>query len=137
MQSTIDGLYKFKIPPKNEENCLRPNGYMMLVRMLEVSQEEVKSESGLIMSIVTDEIKEEVEEHFTIGLVEKQGPLCYTNPKFEGNRYCEEGDYILFGRFQGIDIEFKGVRYKFLQDDRPFATFKEQELVEAGVLVSK
>jgi co-chaperonin GroES (HSP10) len=131
------GAVQFEVPKVDEiaSRILRPNSFWLLVRLLDVKQ-ETTTESGLKL-IVPDSDKEQLENEMTIGYVQKLGALAYTNERFLGNKFCQEGDYILFGRFSGFDIEFNGVRYKYLQDDRPFSTFKEEELIEVGLLSKK
>lgn len=126
------GAVRFQAPKEIDKTIPKPNGYRILVRMLEVEQ-ATTTKSGLQLHI-PDSDREELEEQMTIGYVQALGNLCYKNEMFEGNPWCKEGDYILFARMQGIDFEFNKVRYKLLQDDRPLMTFSEEQLLELEIL---
>lgn len=126
------GAVRFQAPKEIDKTIPTPNGYRILVRLLEVEQ-ATTTLSGLQLHI-PDSDKEELEEQMTIGYVQALGDLCYKNEQFEGKQWCKEGDYILFARMQGIDFEFNKVRYKLLQDDRPLLTFSEKQLIDLKIL---
>lgn len=126
------GAVRFQAPKEIDTTIPTPNGYRILVRLLDVEQ-SAKTKGGLGIYI-PDSDKEELEEQMTIGYVQALGDLCYKNEQFEGKKWCKEGDYILFARMQGIDFEFNKVRYKLLQDDRPLMTFSEEQLLELEIL---
>jgi co-chaperonin GroES (HSP10) len=126
------GAVRFQAPKELDNSIPKPNGYRLLIRMLDVEQ-ATTTKSGLQLHI-PDSDKEELEEQMTIGYVQSVGDLCYKNDMFENKPWCVEGDYVLFARMQGIDFEFNKIRYKLLQDDRPLMTFKEKELIDLEIL---
>lgn len=129
------GTIRFQAPTELDKTIPTPNGYRLLVRLLDIAQQST-TKSGLNIYI-PDSDKEELEEQMTIGYVQALGNLCYKNEQFEGQPWCKEGDYILFARMQGIDFEFNKVRYKLLQDDRPLMTFSEQQLIDLEILTKE
>lgn len=74
----------------------------------------------------------DAEQHLNyIGLVVDMGPLAGKHEKFthEGaNHYrVKEGDWVIYGRYSGQKIEFRGVKLVMVNDDEILGIVKDRE----------
>lgn len=67
-----------------------------------------------------------------VGEVVDLGPACYTHPKFMGgDPWCKVGDWIVFGRYAGQGLKFKGddTKYRFVNDDEVLAVISDPDQI--------
>jgi co-chaperonin GroES (HSP10) len=83
---------------------------MMMVRPVTVAQ---KTKGGIIMP---DTVLDDVHRATTVGRVLAMGNLCYKHPQFQGDVWCKVGDFVSYGKFDGIHYLFKGVKVMLIQD---------------------
>lgn len=84
------------------------------------------TKGGIILSGMTLEEKEYLQ---TVGEVLYIGPLAYTRAdmQVEGKvtPWCKVGDYALYGKYAGVKIMYKGIKFLVLNDDEVLATVKD------------
>ena len=65
-----------------------------------------------------------------LGYVLKTGPLAYQDEdKFPTGLWCEEGDWVLFGRYAGSRFDIEGGEVKILNDDEIIAKVEDPEAI--------
>jgi co-chaperonin GroES (HSP10) len=112
--NSIDKSAKEKLP--------QPTGWRLLV--LPYSGPK-KTKAGIIYA---DQTHERIQMTTVCGLVLKMGPLCYKDKeKFEGQPWCKEGDWIIFGRYAGSRFKIDGGEVRILNDDEIIATISNPE----------
>ena len=88
-------------------------GYHILVRPVSV---KAKTKGGIILPEST---KEDIAYLTTVGKVLKLGDLAYDDKeKFPLGSWCEEGDYVAYGKLIGQKFVYKGVKLLLLFDDQ-------------------
>ncbi len=102
-------------------------GYNLLIRPVNPDG-DIKVKGGgkiLLPSSFTEDIKFLT----NVGQVKAVGPLCYNDPNvkpsdgsyFPFGRYkkpwCKVGDYVVWGKHQGVKLMVKGVAFVLLQDE--------------------
>ena len=78
--------------------------------------------------VLTDKSQDHTEFLNYIGKVVELGPLCYVHKKFMGcEPWVKVGDWIVFGRYAGQRIKFKGDDrgYRFVNDDEVLAVISD------------
>jgi len=89
-----------------------PVGYKMLVVKPEIDE---KSEGGIVYS---QETRKREEMGAVVGLVLKQGPLCYRDTeKFPTGSWCKEGDFVLLRAYSGSRFAVDGKEFIIVNDD--------------------
>lgn len=89
-----------------------PVGYKMLVVKPEI---EEKSEGGIVYA---DATRKKEEAGAVVGLVLKQGPMCYTDTaKFPTGPWCKEGDFVLLRAYSGSRFSVDGKEFIIVNDD--------------------
>lgn len=89
-----------------------PIGYKMLVIKPEI---EEKSAGGIIKP---HEFLRKEEAGAVVGLVLKQGDLCYKDKeKFPTGAWCKEGDFVLIGAYRGSRFSVDGKEFIIINDD--------------------
>jgi hypothetical protein len=64
------------------------------------------------------------------GLVLAQGPQCYKGRNFDGfEKWCEVGDWIVFPRNEGVQVNFRGRTVQFLPDDMMFCVIDDPSFI--------
>lgn len=82
------------------------------------------SKGGLALP---DMVKD-AEEHLNyIGRVVAIGPMAGRDAKFQGTLTLEVGGWVLFKRYQGMNIHFKGTKLCIINDDQIVATIESPE----------
>ncbi len=82
-----------------------------------------KSKGGIELA---EETQKKTQLATTCGYVLKHGPLAYTDPeKFPTGPWCEEGQWIIFGRYAGSRIPIDGGEIRFLNDDEVLGTVSD------------
>ena len=88
-------------------------GYHVLVKPVSIKQ---KTKGGIILP---DSTKDDIAYLTTVGKVLKLGKLAYDDKaKFPLGSWCEEGDYIAYGKLIGQKFVYKGVKLLLLFDDQ-------------------
>ena len=88
-------------------------GYHILVQPVTVKQ---KTKGGILLP---DSVKDDVAYLTTVAKVLKLGDLAYKDEaKFPLGPWCEEDDYICFGKFNGQKFVYKGAKLLLLFDDQ-------------------
>jgi co-chaperonin GroES (HSP10) len=68
-----------------------------------------------------------------VGYVVKLGPDAYKdNRKFPEGPWCQEGDWVIFGRYAGARIQIEGGDLRLLNDDEILAVIDNPEDILAG-----
>ena len=90
-----------------------PIGYKMLVVKPEI---EEKSEGGIVYADLT---RKKEEQGAVVGLVLKQGPMCYKDDvKFPTGPWCKEGDFVLLRAYSGSRFSVDGKEFIIVNDDQ-------------------
>ena len=88
-------------------------GYHVLVKPVSIKQ---KTKGGIILH---DSTKDDIAYLTTVGKVLKLGKLAYDDKaKFPLGSWCEEGDYVAYGKLIGQKFVYKGVKLLLLFDDQ-------------------
>ena len=94
-----------------------PTGYRMLI--LPYSGPK-KTKGGLYLS---EQTQETIQLTTVVGLVLKQGNLCYRDKeKFPLGKWCNEKNWVIFGRYAGSRFKIDGGEVRILNDDEIIAT---------------
>lgn len=89
-----------------------PAGYKMLVVKPEM---EEKSDGGIVYA---DATRKKEEQGAVVGLVLKQGALCYKDTeKFPTGPWCKEGDFVLLRAYSGSRFSVDGKEFIIVNDD--------------------
>ena len=89
-----------------------PAGYKMLVVKPEINE---KSEGGIVYA---NETRRKEEQGAVVGLVLKQGDLCYKDEaKFPTGPWCKKGDFILVKPYTGSRLVIHGREFRLINDD--------------------
>ena len=68
-----------------------------------------------------------------VGYVVRLGPDAYKdNRKFPEGPWCQEGDWVIFGRYAGARIQIEGGDLRLLNDDEILAVINDPEDILAG-----
>jgi len=68
-----------------------------------------------------------------VGYVVRLGPDAYKDAhKFPEGPWCQEGDWIIFGRYAGARIQIEGGDLRLLNDDEILAVINDPEDILAG-----
>ncbi len=106
----------------HSEKLPNPTGYRRLI--LPFSPPE-KTKGGILMAKQTLD-KERIAT--VVGLVVRKGPDAYSDPdKFPDGPWCEEGDWVIFGRYAGARFNIDGGDMRLLNDDEILATVNNPE----------
>lgn len=90
-----------------------PVGYKMLIVKPEI---EEKSEGGIVYA---NETRKKEEQGAVVGLVLKQGDLCYKDSeKFPTGPWCKEGDFVLLRAYSGSRFAVDGKEFIIINDDQ-------------------
>ena len=110
-----------------KEQLPTPTGYRLLV--LPFSRKQ-KTKGGLYLANETLE-KERIATN--VGYVVSLGPDCYVDrDKFPNGSWCQDGDWVIFGRYAGARIKIEGGDLRLLNDDDVLAVITDPEDVVAG-----
>jgi co-chaperonin GroES (HSP10) len=88
-------------------------GYHVLVQPVSIKQ---KTKGGIILP---DSTKDDIAYLTTVGKVVALGDLAYDDKeKFPLGPWCQEGDYVAYGKLIGQKLQYKGVKLLLLFDDQ-------------------
>ncbi len=97
-----------------------PVGYKMLVIKPEIDE---KSEGGIVYA---DTTRKKEEQGAVVGLVLKQGSLCYKDEsKFPDGAWCKEGDFVLLRAYSGSRFSVDGKEFIIVNDDQIEGTVQD------------
>ena len=97
-----------------------PVGYKMLLIKPEI---EEKSDGGIVYA---NETRKKEEQGAVIGLVLKQGDLCYKDSeKFPSGPWCKEGDFVLLRAYSGSRFAVDGKEFIIVNDDQIEGTVQD------------
>lgn len=89
-----------------------PAGYKMLVVKPEINK---TTDGGIALADVTTRREE---AGAVVGLVLKQGPMCYADTeKFPTGPWCKEGDFVLLRAYSGSRFMIDGKEFIIVNDD--------------------
>lgn len=109
------------------ENLPRIAGYNILIRPVAIDETiSVKGTSKVLY--IPPSTTEDIRMLTNVGQVKAMGPLCYRDPNVKPeekgyphgrylNPWCNVGDYVVWGKHQGVKIMIRGVAYVLLQDE--------------------
>ena len=101
-----------EIEIKKEDSPELP-GYHVLVKPVSIKQ---KTKGGIILP---DSTKDDIAYLTTVGKDLKLGKLAYDDKaKFPFGSWCDEGDYVAYGKLIGQKFVYKGVKLLLLFDDQ-------------------
>ena len=107
------------------EKLPAPTGYRLLI--LPFSQKSM-TKGGIMLAESTLE-KERLATN--VGFVVAVGPDAYKDPnKFPNGAWCQERDWIIFGRYAGARIKIDGGDLRLLNDDEVLAVIDNPEDVQ-------
>jgi chaperonin GroES len=107
------------------EKLPAPTGYRLLI--LPFSQKKM-TKGGIMLAEATLE-KERLATN--VGFVVAIGPDAYKDPnKFPNGAWCQERDWIIFGRYAGARIKIDGGDLRLLNDDEVLAVIDNPEDVQ-------
>ena len=108
-ERTIDKSLLDKLPT--------PTGYRILILPWSGPK---KTKGGIILS---DKTHETIQMTTVCGLVLKMGSLCYRDKeRFPFGKWCNERDWVIFGRYAGSRFKIDGGEVRILNDDEIIAT---------------
>lgn len=109
-------------------------GYSMLIQVWTRTEDEKLtfkdgSHSSLVVPVAT-----RVEDPYRncSGLVIMQGPECYKSARFLSGPWCNVGDWIMFPRNEGTQINYYGVPMQVIPDDRMLLRIKNPASITRG-----
>ena len=121
---TPDDLIKDQ---KLSEKLPKPTGYRMLILPFAPAQ---KTKGGIYLAKQTVD-----RERLTtvVGYVVALGPDAYKDlNKFPEGAWCQEGDWVIFGRYAGARIQIDGGDLRLLNDDEILALIDDPEDILGG-----
>jgi co-chaperonin GroES (HSP10) len=133
-QSRYDGNKSdWATPPEVPDPKVLPiiTGYNVLIRPVGM---ESKTKGNILLP---DSVTEDIKFLTNVGQVKAMGPQCYHDPNvkpsdgawFPHGRYkapwCKVGDYVVWGKHQGVRLVIKGVTFILLQDELVLMTLND------------
>lgn len=86
---------------------------------------EEKTSGGLYIS---DTDSEDIKKSHCVGKILKMGPLCFKAEPFDKTKPYQEGDFVFFGRHNGMWFNWNGIDLVLLADDRMSMRVTEESL---------
>jgi chaperonin GroES len=110
-------------PPPSIDKMPQPTGWRILILPYKGKK---KTEGGVYLP---DQAIEREALATVCGYVLKIGPLAYKDSdKFgETGAWCEEGDWVIFGRYAGSRFKIEGGEVRLLNDDEILAKINNPE----------
>ena len=100
----------------------KPTGWRLLILPY---RGKGKTESGVI---IPDAVIDRQSVATVCGYVLKAGPLAYKDTeKFPEGPWCNEKDWVIFGRYAGARFKIDGGEVRVLNDDEVIAVIQEPE----------
>ncbi len=106
----------------HSEKLPNPTGYRLLI--LPFSPPE-KTKGGIMLAKQT---LDKGRIAMVVGLVLRKGPDAYSDKdKFPEGAWCDEGDWVIFGRYAGARFNIDGGDMRLLNDDEILAVVNNPE----------
>ena len=103
----------------------KPTGWRLLILPY---RGKGKTESGVI---IPDAVIDRESVATVCGYVLKAGPLAYKDTeKFPEGPWCNEKDWVIFGRYAGARFKIDGGEVRVLNDDEVIAGIQEPEDIQ-------
>jgi len=123
---SIEDNSKIPTDPKGIKEYLEiipdPVGYRMLVRPWSGNK---KTKGGIYLS---DKTQDKIAMTTVVGLVVKMGDLCYKDKdKFPSGPWCQEGEFVIYGRYSGSRFQTKYGEHRILNYDEIIGKIKAPE----------
>ena len=100
----------------------KPTGWRLLILPY---RGKGKTESGVI---IPDAVIDRESVATVCGYVLKAGPLAYKDTeKFPEGPWCNEKDWVIFGRYAGSRFKIEGGEVRILNDDEVLATISSPD----------
>jgi len=107
------------------EKLPKPTGYRIMI--LPFSQKQM-TKGGIVLA---DSYLEKERLGTNVGFVVSLGPDAYKDKnKFPNGAWCQERDWIIFGRYAGARIKIEGGDLRLLNDDEVLAVVDNPENVQ-------
>lgn len=101
-----------------------PTGYRIMILPFRVSE---KTKGGVY---IAESAREREQIATVVGLVLKLGPDAYKDAdKYPVGPWCQENDWVIFGRYAGARIPIDGGEIRLLNDDEVLATIDNPESI--------
>ena len=111
-----------KLEDSSLERLPKPTGWRLLVLPY---RGKGKTEGGVLLP---DQVVDRDSVATVCGYVLSVGPLAYYDKdKFPGDPWCEEKDWIIFGRYAGARFKIDGGEVRILNDDEVIAVIQDPE----------
>jgi len=109
----VDGVFDpDKIPPAVMDRIPEPSGWRIAILPYRGAD---KTKGGIVLA---EETQKRAVLNTVCGYVLKMGSLAYSDEtKFPTGPWCEEGEWIIFGRYAGARIPIDGGEIRFINDD--------------------
>ena len=106
-----------KPPMKELDKLPKPVGWRILVLPFKASE---KTKGGILL---TDKTMEDSQLTASVAMVLAVGEDAYADKeKFPNGPWCEQGDWVVFGRYAGSRIRIDGGEVRLLNDDEILGT---------------
>ena len=104
------------------ERMPTPTGWRLLILPY---RGKGKTEGGILLP---DAVIDRESLATVCGFVLKLGPLAYEDKeKFPSGAWCQEKDWVIFGRYAGSRFKIDGVEVRILNDDEIIAVIQDPE----------
>lgn len=103
-------------------------GYFVCIEIFEQKGEK-KTEGGIIL---TSKSAEEENNEICSGRVWSLGDIAYKAAKYMGKPWCDVGDYVVFGRYEGTKMIYEGKTIRIIADDCILSKIKDHKSIKLG-----
>jgi len=119
----IDGVFNPKeIPNSVLDRIPDPSGWRIAILPYRGAE---KTKGGIVLS---EETQKKTVLNTVCGYVLKMGDLAYSDEsKFPTGPWCEEGEWIIFGRYAGARIPIDGGEIRFINDDEVLGVINDPD----------
>lgn len=113
-----------------------PAGYYVALRLW-VPGETFKTSGGVEL-YMPDSLRDERKFTSAVALVCALGPDAYNGERFERTGpWCKVGDWVIFPRYEGNAMSYRGVPMVLIPDDRIIAVISDPSEIESINSASK
>ena len=110
-------------PDPPSERMPRVSGWRILIRPVATPE---KTAGGIWKP---DSYKDREDFGQILGRVVQVGSMAYTRDDMGTTPWCKEGDYVLYGKYDGKHVEVDNVKFVILNDDNILAVVPEPKAV--------
>jgi chaperonin GroES len=105
----------------------KPTGYRILILPFSPKQ---KTKGGIYLH---DSVLEKERIGTNVGFVVALGPDAYRDGnKFPEGAWCQERDWVIFGRYAGARLKIEGGELRLLNDDEILAVVSDPEDIQSA-----